>query len=76
MWFKLTRYSFFRNLSCSPANLLMVEADNISMVLNISGVTRTIAFDILIVFSQDTAYNWSALQGLFLLCLWSDVSSY
>ena len=48
----------------------MVEADTISMVLSISGVTRTIAFDILIVFSQDTAYNWSALQGLFLFCLW------
>ena len=39
--------SLYRNLPCSTANLLTVEADRISVALNISGVSQTIVLDIL-----------------------------
>ena len=47
----LNLYSLFRNLPCS--NLLAVDADRIFVTLDIVGVSRTIAFDILNVFWQD-----------------------
>ena len=43
----LTRNSFFRNLPCFVANLLAVKADRISVVLNTSRATGTIALDTL-----------------------------
>ena len=52
----LIRYSLFRNLPCSTNNSLTIEADSISVALNISGVLQTIAPDILNVFWQDRAY--------------------
>ena len=37
----------FRNLPCSTSNLLAINADRISVTLNIFGVSQTIALDIL-----------------------------
>ena len=46
----LTHYSLFRNLPCSTTNILTVNTDSIFVALNIFGVSRTIALDILNVF--------------------------
>ena len=45
----------------------MVEADRISVALNISSVFQAIALDILSVFLQDRAYYWSSLLIHFLV---------
>ena len=50
---------FSRDLTCSAANLLTVEAERI-YVAGTSGATRTIAIDILNVFWHDRAYYWSS----------------
>ena len=53
-----TLYSLFRNLPCSTSNFLAVDADRIFVVLNIFGVSRTVALDILNVFCWDRACYW------------------
>ena len=53
----------FRNIPYSTANLLMVEVDKVSVALGASGVTRTIAVDVLNVFRQDRVYYWSSSQN-------------
>ena len=59
----LKRVILLRNLPCSTSSLLTVETDRIYVALNTSGVTRTIALDILNVFRQDRAYCWSSSQN-------------
>ena len=39
--------STLRNLPCSTAKVLTVEVNRISVALNFSGVTQTIALDVL-----------------------------
>ena len=51
-------YSLFRNLPCSTSNFLAVDADRIFVALNIFGVSRTIALDILNVLCRDRACYW------------------
>ena len=51
----LTCYSLFRNLPYSTTNILTVEADSISVTLNISGVSCTIFLGIINVFWEDRA---------------------
>ena len=50
----LTLYSIFRNLPFSTTNLLTVEADRVYVKFNSSGVSLTIALEILLVFWQDS----------------------
>ena len=59
----LTRCSAFRNLPCSTTNLLMVDTGRNSVALNTSGVTRTVALDILNVFLQDGAHCRSSWRN-------------
>ena len=54
----LTLYSLFRDLTCSTPNLLLVDSDTIFVALNIFGVSRATAIDILNVFWRDRAYYW------------------
>ena len=42
----LTCYSLFRNLPCSTTDLLTIEADKISVTLEIAGVSRTIILNV------------------------------
>ena len=60
----LILYSVFINLTCSTSNLLAVDADRIFVALNIFGVSRTIALDILNVFWRDRAYYCSFFTKL------------
>ena len=59
----LTCYSLFRNWLCFTDNLLTFELDRISVTLNTSGVTWTIALDILSFFGQVRTCCWSSLQN-------------
>ena len=59
----LTCYSLFRNRLCFTDNLLTFELDRISVTLNTSGVTWTIALDILSFFGQVRTCCWSSLQN-------------
>ena len=59
----VTRYSLYRNLLCSTTNLLIFEAIRIYVALNTSGVTWTVALDILKVFWKERAYHWPSSQN-------------
>ena len=50
-------HSLFRSYPCFITNLLTVKADRISVALNISNISRTIAPEILSIFWQDRE-NW------------------
>ena len=49
----LTHYSPFRNVPCSTNHILTVEANRISVALNIFGFSWTIVLDVLNAFWQD-----------------------
>ena len=49
----LTHYSHFRNIRCSITHFWTIEADMISVTLDICGVSPTIGLDVLNVFWQN-----------------------
>ena len=73
----LTCYFHFKNLPCSTNNLLTVKADRISVALNISGISRAIALDILnVLFLTKLSFTLVMVRSFFLLIHFLVVEDY
>ena len=73
----LTCYFHFKNLPCSTNNLLTVKADRISVALNISGISRAIALDILnVFFLTKLSFTLVMVRSFFLLIHFLVVEDY
>ena len=73
----LTCYFHFKNLPCSTNNLLTVKAGRISVALNISGISRAIALDILnVFFLTKLSFTLVMVRSFFLLIHFLVVEDY
>ena len=71
-----TTDSLFRNLPCSTSNLLMVEADRISMASSIFGISRAKALDILSVLWHRIEYTIGLIHKIKFYIVYGNFFSY